>query len=96
MSRKEVLRVSHFSNSSCESLLIFCTTGSKVPGHLWQVALWNKDDPCLFVVQQLWKVPLHQNLDSLLVVMEGDDIPAPHVERVGVALGQMWQNNHPS
>ena len=31
MSRKEVLRVSHFSNSSCESLLIFCTTGSKVP-----------------------------------------------------------------
>ena len=31
MSRKEVLRVSHFSNSSGESLLIFCTTGSKVP-----------------------------------------------------------------
>ena len=30
MSRKEVLRVSHFSNSSGESLLIFCTTGSKV------------------------------------------------------------------
>ena len=32
MSRKEVLRVSHFSNSSGESLLIFCTTGSKVGG----------------------------------------------------------------
>ena len=34
MSRKEVLRVSHFSNSSCESLLIFCTTGSKVKAAL--------------------------------------------------------------
>ena len=32
VSRKEVLRVSHFSNSSCESLLIFCTMGSKVKG----------------------------------------------------------------
>ena len=33
VSCKEVLRVSHFSNSSCESLLIFCTTGSEV---CWQ------------------------------------------------------------
>ena len=42
VSRKEVLRVSHFSNSSGESLLIFCTTGSKVP---YPPCLLRRDDP---------------------------------------------------
>ena len=44
VSRKEVLRVSHFSNSSCESLLIFCTTGSKVNNEGWQ---YDTVPPCI-------------------------------------------------
>ena len=44
MSRKEVLRVSHFSNSSCESLLIFCTMGSKVQGTVQQCLTATGDE----------------------------------------------------